>query len=108
MYGDSEVGDRDARFNPGLSWRPVAGHNRRAVRGSGPAGRDAGGTGRARRAMVLPAHLDFGEGCPAMRRVTAWHALCGATPLLPGMSVLLQGGGGVSVFALQFAVQARA
>ncbi len=55
-------------------------------------------------AVVLPAHLSFAEGatlpCAA---VTAWHALCGAAPLLPGMTVLLQGAGGVSVFALQFA-----
>jgi NADPH:quinone reductase-like Zn-dependent oxidoreductase len=29
--------------------------------------------------------------------------LCAAVPLMPGMSVLLQGGGGVSLFALQFA-----
>jgi len=35
--------------------------------------------------------------------VTAWHALCAAAPLLPGMTVLLQGAGGVSLFALQFA-----
>ena len=55
-------------------------------------------------AVVLPGHLSFAEGaalpCAA---VTAWHALCGASPLLPGMTVLLQGAGGVSVFALQFA-----
>lgn len=55
-------------------------------------------------AVLLPAHLDFGEGAALpCAGVTAWHALCGAAPLLPGMSVLLQGGGGVSVFALQFA-----
>jgi NADPH:quinone reductase-like Zn-dependent oxidoreductase len=55
-------------------------------------------------AVLLPAHLDFAEGAALpCAGVTAWHALCGATPLLPGMSVLLQGGGGVSVFALQFA-----
>ena len=55
-------------------------------------------------AVVLPRHLSFEEGatlpCAA---VTAWHSLCGEAPLLPGMSVLLQGAGGVSVFALQFA-----
>jgi NADPH:quinone reductase-like Zn-dependent oxidoreductase len=55
-------------------------------------------------AVILPSHLGFDEGatlpCAA---VTAWHALCAAAPLLPGMTVLLQGGGGVSVFALQFA-----
>jgi NADPH:quinone reductase-like Zn-dependent oxidoreductase len=55
-------------------------------------------------AVILPAHLSFEEGatlpCAA---VTAWHSLCAAAPLLPGMTVLLQGGGGVSLFALQFA-----
>ncbi|HEX4167936.1 MAG TPA: NAD(P)-dependent alcohol dehydrogenase [Bryobacteraceae bacterium] len=35
--------------------------------------------------------------------VTAWHALFEHTPALPGQSVLLQGTGGVSIFALQFA-----
>ncbi|HZS54602.1 MAG TPA: NAD(P)-dependent alcohol dehydrogenase [Bryobacteraceae bacterium] len=35
--------------------------------------------------------------------VTAWHALFEEEPRLPGESVLLQGTGGVSIFALQFA-----
>jgi NADPH:quinone reductase-like Zn-dependent oxidoreductase len=52
----------------------------------------------------LPAHFDYRDGaalpCAA---VTAWHSLCGAGPLYPGMTVLLQGAGGVSVFALQLA-----
>jgi NADPH:quinone reductase-like Zn-dependent oxidoreductase len=55
-------------------------------------------------AVVLPSYMSFAEGaalpCAA---VTAWHALCAAKPLQPGMTVLLQGAGGVSVFALQFA-----
>jgi NADPH:quinone reductase-like Zn-dependent oxidoreductase len=55
-------------------------------------------------AVILPHHLSYEEGaalpCAA---VTAWHALCAEAPLLPGMNVLLQGGGGVSLFALQFA-----
>jgi NADPH:quinone reductase-like Zn-dependent oxidoreductase len=55
-------------------------------------------------AVALPAHLSFEEGATlACAGVTAWHALCGDAPLMPGMSVLLQGAGGVSVFALQFA-----
>lgn len=54
--------------------------------------------------VVLPAHLSYEEGaCLPCAGVTAWHALCGPRPLLPGMSVLLQGAGGVSVLALQFA-----
>jgi NADPH:quinone reductase-like Zn-dependent oxidoreductase len=35
--------------------------------------------------------------------VTAWHALFEHTPAVPGDTVLLQGTGGVSIFALQFA-----
>ena len=38
--------------------------------------------------------------------VTAWHALFEHTPSLPGQTVLLQGTGGVSMFALQFAKSA--
>ena len=38
--------------------------------------------------------------------VTAWHALFEHTHLAPGESVLIQGTGGVSIFALQFAVAA--
>lgn len=52
----------------------------------------------------LPPHLSFEEGaslpCAAL---TAWSALCANATLLPGQSVLVQGSGGVSVFALQFA-----
>ena len=55
-------------------------------------------------AVLLPPSLSFEEGATLpCAGVTAWHALCAAAPLLPGMTVLLQGGGGVSLFALQFA-----
>jgi NADPH:quinone reductase-like Zn-dependent oxidoreductase len=51
-----------------------------------------------------PAHLNDAEAaslpCAA---VTAWHALFEEGPAYPGQSVLLQGTGGVSLFALQFA-----
>ncbi len=54
--------------------------------------------------LLLPEAMSFEEGaslpCAA---VTAWHALCGPAPLIPGMTVLTQGAGGVSIFALQFA-----
>lgn len=54
--------------------------------------------------VQLPEHLSFEEGATLpCAGVTAWHALCGPAPLIPGMSVLLQGGGGVSTLALQFA-----
>ena len=101
-----KVGDRVAlTFNPdwiGGPWQPSR----------GAAGRGGAIQGvmqdelvvNQHEAVILPSHLSFEEGstlpCAA---VTAWHSLCAAAPLLPGMTVLLQGGGGVSLFALQFA-----
>jgi NADPH:quinone reductase-like Zn-dependent oxidoreductase len=56
-----------------------------------------------------PQHLSVEEAaalpCAA---VTAWHALFRSGALRPGETVLLQGSGGVSVFALQFAKMAGA
>jgi NADPH:quinone reductase-like Zn-dependent oxidoreductase len=53
--------------------------------------------------VALPDHLSYQEGatlpCAA---VTAWNAL-NAGDLKPGGTVLIQGTGGVSIFALQFA-----
>src|SRR6201981_1060447 len=52
----------------------------------------------------LPTHLSFEEAatlpCAA---VTAWVALTGHRRVTAGDTVLIQGSGGVSVFALQFA-----
>lgn len=52
----------------------------------------------------IPAHLSYNEAatlpCAA---VTAWNALFMEGRLKPGSSVLLQGTGGVSIFALQLA-----
>lgn len=52
----------------------------------------------------IPDRLSFEEAaalpCAA---VTAWHSLFDSGRLQPGQSVLIQGTGGVSVFALQFA-----
>jgi len=57
----------------------------------------------------FPDHLSFEEAaslpCAA---VTAWHSLFDSGGLVPGQSVLVQGSGGVSIFALQFARQAGA
>lgn len=54
--------------------------------------------------VKLPAHLSFEEGatlpCAA---VTAWHALVEIGGLKAGDVVQIQGTGGVSIFALQFA-----
>ncbi|MFD6183035.1 NAD(P)-dependent alcohol dehydrogenase [Streptomyces goshikiensis] len=55
--------------------------------------------------VAVAAHMDLAEAatlpCAA---VTAWHALVVHGGLTPGQSVLTLGSGGVSVFALQFAV----
>ncbi|MCJ1396357.1 hypothetical protein MMC18_009247 [Xylographa bjoerkii] len=57
----------------------------------------------------VPAHLSFLEAstlpCAAL---TAWNALYGPKPLIPGDTVLTQGTGGVALFALQFAAAAGA
>jgi NADPH:quinone reductase-like Zn-dependent oxidoreductase len=57
----------------------------------------------------FPEHLSFEEAatlpCAA---VTAWNALFRSGGLRPGESVLVQGTGGVSIFALQFAKMAGA
>jgi NADPH:quinone reductase-like Zn-dependent oxidoreductase len=53
-------------------------------------------------AVKIPAHLSYEEGatlpCAAL---TAWHALVEHGRLIAGQSVLVQGTGGVSIFALQ-------
>jgi NADPH:quinone reductase-like Zn-dependent oxidoreductase len=55
-------------------------------------------------AVPIPDHLSYAEAatlpCAAL---TAWNALCGSVPLLPGQTVLTLGSGGVSLFALQLA-----
>ncbi len=54
--------------------------------------------------VSIPDQLSFEEAaalpCAA---VTAWHALFEHSPMVPGETVLIQGTGGVSIFALQFA-----
>ena len=59
--------------------------------------------------LPVPAHLSFEEAatlpCAAL---TAWHALFVADHVQPGSTVLVQGTGGVSLFALQFARTAGA
>ena len=54
--------------------------------------------------VAIPAHLSFEEAatlpCAA---VTAWHSLVEVGGVKAGDTVLVQGTGGVSVFALQFA-----
>ncbi len=64
---------------------------------------------RAEAAVPIPEHLTFEEAATLpCAGVTAWNALFAKDPLQPGESVLVQGTGGVSIFALQFAVAAGA
>lgn len=52
----------------------------------------------------LPDALSYEEGCTLpCAGLTAWTALSGPTPIRAGHTVLVQGSGGVSVFALQLA-----
>ncbi len=54
--------------------------------------------------VKIPEHLSFHEAatlpCAAL---AAWNALVSYAPLVPGETVLVQGTGGVAIFALQFA-----
>lgn len=57
--------------------------------------------------VAVPKHLsDVEAACLPCAGVTAWHALFEERPARPGNTVLIQGTGGVSVFALQFAAAA--
>ena len=52
----------------------------------------------------IPSYLSFEEAATLpCAGVTAWNAVVRATPTRPGDTVLIQGTGGVSIFALQFA-----
>jgi NADPH:quinone reductase-like Zn-dependent oxidoreductase len=54
--------------------------------------------------VSIPDHLSFEEAATLpCAGVTAWHALTGGRPPVPGDTVLTLGSGGVSLFALQFA-----
>jgi NADPH:quinone reductase-like Zn-dependent oxidoreductase len=54
--------------------------------------------------VAIPNHLSFAEAaCLPRAAVTAWHALIEHASLKPGETLLVQGSGGVSIFALQFA-----
>ena len=106
-----KVGDRvAAAFMPGWVNGPLT----EAGSGSSLGG---GGVGMLSEIVVLPEeglvsipdHLSFEEAatlpCAA---VTAWHALVEEGGIKPGQTVLIQGTGGVSLFALQIAKAAGA
>jgi NADPH:quinone reductase-like Zn-dependent oxidoreductase len=55
-------------------------------------------------AVKVPEHLSVEEGAALpCAGVTAWHAMMHHAKLIAGQTMLLQGTGGVSIFALQFA-----
>ena len=59
--------------------------------------------------VKFPDHLSFEEAAALpCAGVTAWHSLFDSGGLKPGQTVLVQGSGGVSNFALQFAKRAGA
>ncbi|MER5862476.1 NAD(P)-dependent alcohol dehydrogenase [Kitasatospora sp. NPDC002040] len=64
----------------------------------------------AERALVrIPDHLSYEEAAALpLTMLTAWNALTGGRPLLPGETVLTLGTGAVSLAAVQLAVQAGA
>ena len=54
--------------------------------------------------VKIPSHLSFEQASTLpCAGVTAWHALFEARTLKPGDTVLVQGSGGVSMFALLLA-----
>lgn len=54
--------------------------------------------------FAIPPHLSFEEAaCLPCAGLTAWSAICSLGNVQPGETVLIQGTGGVSLFALQFA-----
>jgi NADPH:quinone reductase-like Zn-dependent oxidoreductase len=59
--------------------------------------------------VSIPNHLSFAEAATLpCAGVTAWNAVVNAAQTKPGDVVLIQGTGGVSIFALQFAKMAGA
>ncbi len=110
-----KVGEGVTRLSPGdrvmsvfmpkwISGQPTEEAHRSAL--------GAGGVGVAAEELVIeedaivkvPDYLSFDEAATLpCAGVTAWHALISEGHLRPEETVLIQGSGGVSVFALQFA-----
>ncbi|ROV95617.1 hypothetical protein VSDG_05316 [Cytospora chrysosperma] len=115
-----EVGSRVSRFRPGDKVVTLfnQGHQFGAV-DMAAAGTGLGGVvdGTLRQFGVFnenglshaPGNLSAVESATlTCAGLTAWNALYGLKPLLPGQWVLVQGTGGVSIFGLQFAKAAGA
>ena len=86
---DGPSDDDKGTVGPGRRRRRLAGRARRAARA---------------RLVRVPAHLTMEEAATLpCAGVTAWNALVDSGGIKPGDTVLVQGTGGVSLFALQFA-----
>lgn len=100
------AGDRvAANFYPDWISGPITAENKRRALGGSVDGVLTEYLVLPESAFVpIPDHLSFEEAatlpCAAL---TAWNALTEAATLRPGQKVLLQGTGGVSIFALQYA-----
>lgn len=105
------VGDRVCPmfFPAWLDGRPSAGGRRLALGGTRPGVLQERMLLDAEGVSLIPPHLSFVEAatlpCAAL---TAWRALFEEARIRPGETVLVQGTGGVSIFALQFAKLAGA
>ena len=109
--GVTRIGDRVCPmfFQSWFDGGPSAGNRRLALGGSRPGVLqelmllDAEGVSR------IPDHLSFAEAATLpCAGLTAWRALFDEARIRPGDTVLVQGTGGVSIFALQFAKLAGA
>jgi NADPH:quinone reductase-like Zn-dependent oxidoreductase len=94
-----------ANFMPEWVEGPVDDEKGRSALGGGGAGMLAELVALPAHGLLpVPEHLSFEEAATLpCAGVTAWNALFGGVPVKPGDTVLVQGTGGVSLFALQFA-----
>lgn len=105
------VGDRVAGcFMPGWQAGPIDDEVFQTALGAGRAGMLAERVALPETGVVrTPDHLSDEEAaCLPCAALTAWHALYESTRIQAGDTVLVQGTGGVSLFALQFARAAGA
>ena len=114
------VGDGVTRVNVGdrvcpmffPSWfdgGPSAANRRLALGGTRPGVLQEVMVSSAEGVTRIPSHLSFVEAAALpCAGLTAWRALFEEAQLRPGETVLVQGTGGVSIFALQFAKLAGA
>jgi NADPH:quinone reductase-like Zn-dependent oxidoreductase len=105
------VGDRVCPmfFQSWFDGRPSAANRRLALGGTRPGVLQEVMVVDAEGVTRIPGHLSFAEAAALpCAGLTAWRALFEEAHLRPGQTVLVQGTGGVSMFALQFAKLAGA